>query len=119
MQKGEDDTVSPEKSSRKGVDKPRPLVRLFSHHRAGVESTEMRLRVCEERVRLAGLDNAACVEHDHAVVIEDCVELVRDGDDGVVAEFLADDSLHDFICLGVDAVFGFFVSSPCLSFFGG
>lgn len=80
------------------------LVRLLSHHRTGVESTEVRLRVCEERVGLACLDDAAGVEHDHAVVIEDCVELVRDGDDGVVAEFLADDSLHDFICLGVDAV---------------
>lgn len=78
----------------------------------------MRLRVCEERVRLASLDDAPGVQYDDAVVIEDCVEFVRDGDDGVVAEFLADDSLHDLICLGVDAVFEAFVSHGVFPFWG-
>lgn len=87
-----------------GTHSSHDLVVLFSHHRAGVEATEMRLGICEEPVRLAGLDDPAAVEDYDAVVVEDRVELVGDGDDGVGAEFLADDPLHDFVCLGVDAV---------------
>jgi hypothetical protein len=64
----------------------------------------MRLWICEQRVRLSGFHDPAGIQHHNAVIVEDGIELVRDRDDGVVAEFLANNALHDVICFGVDTV---------------
>lgn len=81
------------------------LLRVFTRHRTRIQPAKVRRGFRQQRVRLARLDDAARIQDYNAVVIKDGVELVGDGEDGVAAEFLADDSLHDFICFGVDAVF--------------
>jgi hypothetical protein len=63
----------------------------------------MRLWICEQRVRLSGLDDPAGIQHHNAVIIEDGVELVRDRDYGMVAELLTNHALHDIIRFGIDA----------------
>jgi hypothetical protein len=66
--------------------------------------TEVRLGICEQRVWLSGFNNPAGIQHHNAVKVENGIELVRDRDDGVVAELLANDALHYIICLRVDTV---------------
>lgn len=63
----------------------------------------MRALLDEQVVGYAGLDDSTFLEHDYLVVVEDRIELVRDCEDGMRAEFLADDTLHDFVGFGVDA----------------
>lgn len=75
---------------------------LLGHHVA-VQLAERRFSV-EQCVRVIEFDDPATVEHGNSVEIEDGVELVGDGDDGVGGEFFADQALHYFVCFGVDAV---------------
>lgn len=55
-------------------------------------------------MRFPVLNDATSLQDDDAIEVEDCVKLVGDRDDGVVAEFLSNNTLHNFICFGVDAV---------------
>lgn len=82
------------------------LVRFLRDNRAGIEPAEVRLGIGEQGEGLAGFDDAARIQHDDPVVVQDGVKLVRNGDNGAGAELLADDALHDFVCFGVDAVLG-------------
>lgn len=82
------------------------LVRFLGDYRAGIESAKVRVRIGEQGEGRAGLDDAARIQYDDPVVVQDGVELVRNGDDGAGAELLADDALHNFVCFGVDAVLG-------------
>lgn len=64
----------------------------------------MRVRRREKSIGLAGFDDPAIIKDKNAVVVQDRVELVCYGEDGVHAEFLADHPLHYFICFCIHAV---------------
>jgi len=53
-------------------------------------------------VRVADLSDFASVQNDDGVVIQDALQAVSDGDDGLAAEVLPDDLLHDLIGVLVD-----------------
>ena len=72
--------------------------------RTSIEPSEMRVRRREKGIGLASFDDPAIVKNENAIVIQDRVELVCYGEDGVRAEFLADHSLHYFVGLGIHAV---------------
>lgn len=73
-------------------------------HGARVQPVEGRIGR-QEGVRIVELDEFAGLQHDDFVEVQDGVELVRHSEDRVAGESLADDALHDFVGLAVDAVF--------------
>ena len=92
---------------------------MLFHHRGIVELAKRRVSI-EECVRIVEFDQPATVKHGYLVEIEDRVEFVRNGDDGVGGEFLADHALHYFVRLAIDAVgkrldFGGMVSGGMVS----
>jgi hypothetical protein len=62
--------------------------------------------IFEQGIRLAILHQLAMVHDDHLVEIENRVELMRDGDDGVGRELGAQEALDVFVGVGVQTVRG-------------
>lgn len=86
------------------------LIQLICN-RARIKLSEVR-RVFGEQIKgVSGLDDAAGLEDDDCVVVEDGVELVGDGENSVGSELFPDDALEDLVCFGVHAVFGELVVS--------
>lgn len=71
---------------------------------APVQLPEPAVLASEQGVGAVVLRQHAVVEHGHLVEVDDGLELVRDGDDGVLGEFLADDALDESVGCVVDAV---------------
>lgn len=65
------------------------------------------LAMREELVGIALLHDLAAIEHDDAVVVENALQAMRDGDDGLAAEVLSDHLLHDLVGVLVDRAGGF------------
>jgi hypothetical protein len=59
------------------------IVHALSSRAVLIQRLEPAVLYFEERVRLAVLDESTVVHDDDFVEVEDCVELVRDCDDGV------------------------------------
>jgi hypothetical protein len=65
------------------------LLGLLLGHDGAVEPVEGRIPI-EQHVRVVKLDEPPPIQHGHLVKVEDGVEFVGNGDDGVRGEFLAD-----------------------------
>lgn len=57
-------------------------------------------------MRIALLHDLSAVENDDAVVVEDALQTMSDGDDRLAAEILSDDLLHNLIGMLVDGASG-------------
>lgn len=75
---------------------------------AAVQLAEARVLAREQGVRAVELAQLPVVQHGDLVEVDDGLELVRHGDDGVPGELLADDALDEGVGGFVDAVFFFF-----------
>ena len=73
-------------------------------HRIIVESFERRLP-CEQCVRGVVFDKLPPFHKRNLIEVQDGVEPVSDCNDGMSRELLANDTLHQFVRLGVNAVF--------------
>ena len=79
-------------------------IQFIHRRRTGIEFAEVRLGLLEKSPRLSILDNLTCIQDDDAVIIKDRIELMRHGNDGVAAEFLANNALHDLVRFGINAM---------------
>lgn len=67
-----------------------------------VQLAEDRRRIIQQFVRVADFANNAVFEDDHLVVVDDCLELVCYGDNGVLGKFATDDALYEGVGNVVD-----------------
>ena len=69
-----------------------------------IQTLEPAPLLLQQLMRLAVLDQRALLHDDDLVEVQNRVEFVRDGDDGVGCEFLAQEALDLGVGLGVEAV---------------
>jgi hypothetical protein len=77
---------------------------LLARVRIVVQLVESRRAIREKLVWTVELNKMSSVEKGNLVEIQYCVQLVRDGDDGMACESLSNDALHYLVCVGVDAM---------------
>lgn len=81
------------------------LIWILRRHGTRIKLAKVRLGLCEKGIRFAILNNATSIQDNDTIKVKDCVKFVSDSDDGVITEFLSNNTLHDFICFGIDTIF--------------
>jgi DNA-binding GntR family transcriptional regulator len=82
----------------------RALLSISQPHYVLVKALEIATLLLQELVWLAILDQRTLLHNDDLVEVENSVELVRDGDDSMCSELLAQEALNDGVRLRIETV---------------